>query len=314
MPHPALVDLNLIRVFVAVFEARSLTVAADRLHVTQPAVSQALGRLRRDLDDPLFAREGRTMQPTALATSVYPGFRDAMTGIDRTVDAITGFDPGTTRRRFRLALSELGEIGYLPSILRAVRRAAPHVGIDAVPLDVQALPDWLARGDVDLAITSSPVPGGFEPTVLKSQGYAVLMAAAHPLAASALTLEDYVAADHVVVAGDSGLPHLRATLRREGAAVHTEVTLTHFASLPGLLAASPDLIATAPDTIADGWAEAWPLVVRPLPLAMPTVEVCLYRRTTTSQLAGLDWLHDMVTRTVRGTHGEFFSIHGRVRS
>jgi DNA-binding transcriptional LysR family regulator len=305
------VDLNLIRVFVAVYETRSLTAAASRLFVTQPAVSQALGRLRRELDDPLFRRVGREMEPTPLAVSLFPGFRDGVAGIDRTIDGVHGFDPGSSHRRSRIALSELGEIGYFPSIHRAVRAAAPHVRLEAVPLDVQHLPDWLAQGTIDLAVTSSPVAGGFEHVVLKSQAYAVLMSGEHPLAASGtLSLEDYAAADQVVVAGDSGLPRLEAALRRAGTPLRASVVLNHFASVPSLLTASPDLLATVPDTIGGGWAQSWPLVVLPLPLGMQAVDVCLYRRATTQQLGALDWLYETVTRAVRGTHGDFFAIHG----
>ena len=118
MPKPALVDLNLIRSFVAIYETRSLTAAAARLYVTQPAVSQALARLRRDLNDPLFRREGRAMEPSPLAVSLFPGFRDAIAGIDRTIDGVVGFDPALSSRRARIALSELGEFGYFPAIFR----------------------------------------------------------------------------------------------------------------------------------------------------------------------------------------------------
>lgn len=305
-------DLNLIRSFVAIYETRSLTAAAARLYVTQPAVSQALARLRRDLNDPLFRRVGREMEPSPLAVTVFPGFRDAIAGIDRTIDGVTGFDPALSSRRARIALSELGEIGYFPAIFRAVRAAAPHVRIEAVPLNVQALPEWLSQGTIDLAVTSSPVAGDFAHAVLKSQAYAVLMSREHRLAGG-LTLEDYIAADQVIVAGDSGLPRLESALRRAGAALRSDVVLNHFASLPPLLAASPGLIATVPDTIATGWAQSWPLVVQPLPLDMQAVEVCLYRRTTTQQLGALDWLYDTVVGAVRGTHGEFFAIHGDPR-
>ena len=305
-------DLNLIRVFVAVYETRSMTAAASRLYVTQPAVSQALGRLRRDLNDQLFRRVGRAMEPTPLAVSLFPGFRDGIAGIDRTIDGVAGFDPALSRRRSRIALSELGEIGYFPSIFRAVRATAPHLRVEAVPLDVQALPEWLSQGTIDLAVTSSPVAGAFERVALKSQAYAVLMSRDHRFASAAdgISLEDYMAADQVVVAGDSGLPRLESALRRSGAVLRSDVVLNHFASLPSLLAASPDLLATVPDTIATGWAQSWPLTVRPLPLEMPAVEVCLYRRTTTQQLGALDWLFHTVVRAVRGTHGEFFAIHG----
>lgn len=310
------VDLNLIRSFVAIYETRSLTTAAARLYVTQPAVSQALGRLRRDLNDPLFRRVGRAMEPTPLAVSLFPGFRDGIAGIDRAIDGVAGFDPAVSHRRSRIALSELGEIGYFPAIFRAVRAAAPHVRLEAVPLDVQELPDWLSQGTIDLAVTSSPVAGGFEHVVLKSQAYAVLMSREHRLATASggLTLEDYITADQVVVAGDSGLPRLESALRRAGAVLRSDVVLHHFASLPSLLTGSPDLIATVPDTIAVGWAQSWPLVVQPLPLDMPAVDVCLYRRTTTQQLGALDWLYDTAVRAVRGTHGEFFAIHGEART
>ncbi|HWM15416.1 MAG TPA: LysR family transcriptional regulator [Microbacterium sp.] len=308
-------DLNLIRVFVAVYETRSITAAAARLYVTQPAVSQALGRLRRDLNDQLFRRVGRSMEPTPLAVGLFPGFRDGMAGIDRTIDAVAGFDPSTSRRRSRIAMSELGEIGYFPSIFRAVRSAAPHLRVESVPLDVQALPEWLTQGTIDLAVTSSPVAGGFEHVVLKEQAYAVLMSQDHRFARmSGLTFEDYIAADHVVVAGDSGLPRLESALRRAGAALRSDVVLNHFASLPSLLAVSPDLIATVPDTIAAGWARSWPLTVLPLPLDMQAVEVCVYRRTTTQQLGALDWLYETVVHAVRGTHGEFFAIHAGSRA
>ena len=227
MPKPAPVDLNLIRSFVAIYETRSLTAAAARLYVTQPAVSQALARLRRDLNDPLFRRVGREMQPSPLAVSIFPGFRDAIAGIDRTIDGVAGFDPAASTRRSRIALSELGEIGYFPAIFRAVRASAPHLRIESVPLDVHALPEWLSQGTIDLAVTSSPVAGGFPHTVLKSQAYAVLMSRDHRFADAAhgVTLEDYVAADQVIVSGDSGLPRLESALRRAGAALRSDVVL-----------------------------------------------------------------------------------------
>lgn len=301
-------DLNLLRVFVTVYETRSLTASAARLFVTQPAVSQALGRLRRDLDDPLFRRVGRLMEPTPLAEAMFPELRDALVGIQRTLDAVHGFDATASDKRFRIAMSELGEIGYFSAMHRAVRRAAPHVRLEAVPLDVDELPGQLARGTVDLAVTSSPVAGSVPHVVLKSQGYAALLSAQHPLAHGELTFEAYLAAPHVVVAGDSGRPNLQDALRRRGAAIDPDVSLNRFAALPPLLASSGELIATVPDTIGEGWATAWPLVVRPLPFEMERVDVSLYRRSSTQQTAAIGWLFDTIAGALRGTHGEFAAI------
>ena len=303
-------DLNLLRSFVAIYETRSLTAAAEGLYVTQPAVSQALGRLRRELDDPLFRRVGRTMEPSELASSLYPDFRDALARIDRTLDAVHGFDPTAFDLVFRIALSELGEIGYFPAIFDAVRTAAPQARLEVVPLDVERLPGWLARGSVDLAVTSSRVTGEFPHVVLKSQGYAILMSQDHPLARGDVGLDDYLAATHVIVASDSGRPNLRSALSRLGARLDEPVSVNHFASIPPLLAARPDMIATVPDTIGAGWATSWPLVVRRLPFDMASVDVSLFARTTAQHSTALDWVFDIVRRAISGTHGEFFAIHG----
>lgn len=303
-------DLNLIRVFVAIFETRSLTTAAARLYVTQPAVSQALGRLRRELDDPLFERDGRAMDPTPLAVSVYPGFRDAVAGIDRTLDSVHGFDPSGSRRLFRIALSELGEIGWLPAILRTIRARAPRMRLEVVSLDIDALPEWLGRGTVDLAITAAGLPGTFDRVLLKSQGYGIAMSSHNPLAHAPLDLGAYLAAPHLTVASDSGAPMLAAAQRRAGVVIEPQVAVRHVTTLPPILAASRELIATVPDTIAAGWATTWPLVVRDLPFEMPPVELCLYRRATTQHTAALDWLYETVARAVQGSSGQFFVIHG----
>lgn len=311
-------DLNLLRTFVAVYESRSLTSAAARLYVTQPAVSQALTRMRRQLDDPLFRRVGRTMEPTAAAQSIYPSFRDALMTIDRALDAVHSFDPATSDRRFTVAMSELGEIGYFPALFAAVRSAAPGIGIDVVSLDLDLLPDWLARGTVDLAVTSLPISGSFQHQVLKSERYAVLMGQHHPLAANGtdgaapvLTMDDYLGADHAAVAGDSGRPALDAALRRFGAPIHPAVSVRHFASLPPLLSAPNHLIATVPASIARGWAETWPVVLRDLPFELPGVEISLLKRTTSQHTAALDWFHGTVLHALRGDPGEFSSIGAR---
>ncbi|HWL76001.1 MAG TPA: LysR family transcriptional regulator [Microbacterium sp.] len=300
-------DLNLLRVFVAVYESRGLTIAARRLYVTQPAVSQALARLRRELDDPLFEREGRLMRPTPFADAVYPGFREALAGIDRTLDSVHRFDPADSQRLFRIALSELGEIGWFPSILAAVRAEASAVRLEVVPSDPAQLSDWLARGTVDLAITPAAIP--FERVLVKAQPYAVAMSERNRLVGEHLDMPTYVSARHVTVESDSGRPVLEAAQRRAGIDVRPSVAVSHFATLPPVLAADPQLIASVPDMIAKGWAQTWPLRVVPLPFEMPAVELYLYRRATTQHTAALDWLFATVARAVRGSSGQFFVIH-----
>ena len=130
-------DLNLIRVFVAVFESRTVTEAARRLHVTPSAVSQQLARLRQTLDDGLFQREGPSMLPTPVASKLYPAFRDALVGVETALGTVKSFDPATSARTFRIALSELGEIGWFPNFVSEISRTAPQVQIHSVALETE---------------------------------------------------------------------------------------------------------------------------------------------------------------------------------
>ena len=302
-------DLNLVRVFVAIHETRSLTLAAERLFVTQSAVSQSLARLRRQFDDPLFERQGREMVPTPVADRAYPGFKDALVGIDRTLDEVQDFDVAASERTFRIALSELGEIGWLPALFAAVHRRAPRVRIEIVSLVVSSLAEWLSRGTVDLAVTPERLSGEFERTVVKTQGYSVVMSAHNPLAGRPLTLEEYADGAHVDVTSDSGAHLLHSARQEAGLSIAPFVVLQHMAAVPQLLSSSDDLVATVPESIALGWAANWPLATHPLPFDMAPVELSLYRRQTSQQLAALDWIYETVARALGATPGEFSAIH-----
>src|SRR3954451_8998308 len=120
-------DLNLIRTFVSVHETGSLTRTARALQVTQPSVSHALARLRRHFDDPLFLRTRAGMTPTALAGELYLSFSDSLTRIDQTIDSTRRFEPATSHRRFRLCLTDVGEMSLLPQVLEHIAREAPEV-------------------------------------------------------------------------------------------------------------------------------------------------------------------------------------------
>jgi len=304
-------DMNLARVFVAIYETRSLTLAADRLYVTQSAVSQSLSRLRRELDDPLFERSVRVMEPTQLARHVFPYFRDATVNIDMALVDVHGFDPSSTTRRFRIAMSELGEIGWLPGIARELHAAAPNTHLEVVPLDPATLPEWLSRGSVDIAITPLELAGQYQRTVVKWQEYGVATAEADPSSRSEVSLQDYISAPRAVVTSDSGAPILEAAELRAGVTSEPAVVLQHFATLPALLMARRSLIAAIPTSIGEGWSAGWPLTIRPLPFEMAPIQIGVYRRLATAQPAALDWFYNLVCRVVSSSAARFTTLQGR---
>lgn len=293
-------DLNLVRTFVAVYEARSLTGAASVLFVTQPAVSQALGRLRRELHDELFLRSGRSMAPTPYADELYAKVRQSLSHIDEAVDAVVGFDPATSTRRFRIALSELGEVGFLPLIMAAVRARAPGVHLEVVPFDPERFEEQLVRGVIDLAVSSGRVPRGLDGVTLKNETYVALMSEGHRLARGRMTVGRYASSPRVELSTDPGRAGVRAALRRHGHDPDPRLIANHWSAVPLLLATS-DLVATVPGTMAEEWARSWPLRYRQLPFRTEEVPVTLHARIPHREAPALVWLRTTVLDSVR--HG-----------
>ncbi len=146
-------DLNLLHVFDAIFHTRSVTVAASNLHLTQPAVSKQLNRLRELLDDPLFVRTNEGMAPTPRAEALAGPIRKALSEVHHAIDRQLGFDPMTSDRTFRIFLSDLGQMVFLPKLLELIAREAPAVNIHTVQVPPSRMRGVaLESGDVDLAV------------------------------------------------------------------------------------------------------------------------------------------------------------------
>ncbi|WP_338468406.1 LysR family transcriptional regulator [Novosphingobium sp. ZN18A2] len=202
------IDLNLLQTFDALFELRSTTRAADRLGLTQSAVSHALRRLRAAFQDPLFVRSGRSLQPTARAVEMAP---EIHAGLVRLRNALTPgeFDPATARRTFTLAVGSYFCTLIAPQLIAWGRRAAPGVTFRLVPPD-KDLPAMLEDGSVDLAVgLFDQVPDRFVTEPLFSDEFAWIAASDHPLASRRpVTVADLEAAHHLQIgtAHPFGLP------------------------------------------------------------------------------------------------------------
>lgn len=290
-------DLNLIRTFLSIYETGSLTKTAQALFVTQPSVSHALGRLRREFVDELFLRSGRTMAPTPLATDLYPVLKESVSRIDHVVDGARAFEPARSTRRFRLCLSDLGELGFLPQILKRISEEAPFVEVDVVPMDIGRLPEWLARGSVDAAIASWPLPGEYSATVLKREKYVCVMRADFAMAGPTLSLEEFTSAKHAIVDRATGHQLAENVMQDLGIVRRSTVAVHHFAVLPDLIT-DCNLLAIAPESMAARWLGKWPLKLADLPFDVPCIEVKLYRRANVLGSEALSWFHSAVISAV----------------
>ena len=149
-------DLNLIPYLVAMEDTRNVSRAAEQLGVSQPRVSTALGRLREYFDDPLFVRTSKGMEPTPRALAILPAARDALLRIEKGMLDVQDFDPATSTHTFSIALSDVGEIVFLPRLLQLFAERAPFANLRSVSLSPSQVERGLESGDVDLAVGYFP--------------------------------------------------------------------------------------------------------------------------------------------------------------
>src|SRR4051812_20237801 len=185
-------DLNLLRVFFAIWDLRSLTAAAHRLGLTQPAISHALRRLRERFNDPLFVRVANRMLPTDAAVRLHEPLDQAFELLNRALQSGVVFDPGATERTFRVAMSDIAEAYILPRLMHRLSRISPSVRVDIVPLLPEAVVSSMRSGEIDIAIGAISVSDKDCISVdTFNDRYVCMVRAGHPIAKSKLTRANF---------------------------------------------------------------------------------------------------------------------------
>lgn len=291
-------DLNLVRVFVTLFDARSVTLAAERLHVTQPSVSYALSRLRDLFDDRLFIRSREGMEPTFTAMQIYPSLRDSLAQIDNVLESNREFDPQHSRRRFRLALTDLGEMALLPRILAHIHPIAPDIELEVIALEIDKVGEWLATGKVNAVICSRPITTpGIERRVILNERYVCLLNRDHTSIGNHLSLEQFIAARHAVVAASSGHGLAEDVIHELGIQRKVSLVVPHFSILPRILQES-DLLVILPQQIAAAFEREAPLKALELPFEVPPFDVALYWQEYTTRSPAQRWFCENIIEAI----------------
>ncbi|MGQ0652697.1 MAG: LysR family transcriptional regulator [Betaproteobacteria bacterium] len=286
-------DLNLLRVFDAVLRDRTVTAAAARLGLTQPAVSNALARLRRLLGDPLFVRTPAGMDATPYARGVAEPVRQALALLDAALARGPGFDPASAARAFRFYMSDLGQVEFLPPLVERVQRAAPGVRLEAVALDLEHIADALGRGALDLAVGF--LPGLAAPIArrpLFRDPYLCLMRADHPI--GRLTKKSFLEASHALVTYRGGGHRvIEEALERAGVARSIALRVPHFTVVPMVLERT-DLILTLPARVARLYERRGRFKALPPPVPIPAAEVALHWHPRFEGDPGNRWLREQL--------------------
>ncbi len=245
-------DLNLLRIFDAVYRQRSVSRAAEALALSQPAVSQGLTRLRLVLKDALFVRAGRGVAPTANADMLAQAVQQALQLVSQALHDTERFEPTLARRTFQLHMSDVGESEFLPLLMHEVRRRAPRVGIETRQLDYAQIENALDTGQIDLAFGSLPGVEKTQHQRLFAERYVVIGRADHPRLTPRPTRAALAQLDYVVVRHHTETVRV---LERLGLYENVRLSTPHFMVIPAIIAHT-DLVVVLPQRIATKFAQA----------------------------------------------------------
>jgi DNA-binding transcriptional LysR family regulator len=280
------IDLNLVRVFDVVYRERNLRRAAAALSVTQSAVSHALARLRAQVGDPLFARQGRGIVPTALAVELAPAIRDALAGLQRALVARRDFDPRRDLGAVTLAMPGEIEPVLLPALYARLRAIAPQVSLTIAQLDRAEMRADLAAGRVDLAVDiAHPARADVQHERIMDESFCVVAARKR----RRLDRAAYLAAQHVAVSSRRTGPTLEDVQLGDVVQRRVAVRCQRYETAC-LIAASTDLLLTMPRRQAELRRKSLDLRLFEPPVRMPRARIHVYWTRETGDSAASRWL------------------------
>ena len=291
------IDLNLLRLFDAVYRARSVSRAAEQLDLTQPAASQGLTRLRALIHDPLFVRAPGGVRPTPKAERLAHPVRQALVMLEQALGESAAFEPRESKRLFRIHMSDIGEARFLPQLMSALRAQAPGVRVETMPLPRGDIAAALDAGRIDFAFGFLPTVKDTQKLQLLRDRYSVVLRRGHPftrrrrmgktLLRDLAQLEFVAVRTHAVTLNILELLHLQERLR---------LTTEHFMVLPAIVKAT-DLAAIMPRSIAHGFGAGYAIVEPDVPHRDLTVALHWSKRFENDP--GNRWLRALIEQLFR---------------
>lgn len=288
------IDLNLMIFLDALVREKSVTRAAESVGITQPAMSNALKRLRNMLDDPLLVRTRRGMEPTQRALALHRPVQSALRQLQAALAPQPVFDAAATRRLFTFMVTDYVASVLLPTLSEAVARAAPHATLNVLGSDADSL-KAVERGEVDFVIDRfDQLPEALRSRLLWSDHFVCVLRRGHPALSPELTLEAYLELQHILITRTGvGLGQSDSMLARQGLYRRIAVFTRHY-HLPAQLVAQSDLCATLPSRIAHAQAEALPITLVAPPFDMSPIDVRMVWGPVTHYDPAHRWMRELV--------------------
>jgi|JRYE01.1.fsa_nt_gb DNA-binding transcriptional LysR family regulator len=294
------IDLNLFTVFDAIYREGGITAASKRLHLSQPAVSHALGRLRELLNDPLFERRGNEMVPTPLARSLAVTIGSSLNSLEQMMHRAGRFDPASSERVFTIAVREAQESAFMPTLIRRVAHEAPNIDVAAVRIERRDLEDDLHSGEVDFAIdVALPLSADVRRERIGAAPLVVLARADHPLIRGSLDLETYIAQEHVLVTGRRrGRGYEDAALAKMGLTRRIRVRCQQHAAAAEIVKHT-DLLATLSSKYAELVNREMGNQALPFPAELAPLDSYLYWHARSEDDPACRWMKELLIEALR---------------
>ncbi len=281
--------------FCTICETKNLTRASMALRVTQPVLSQMLRRWRAVLKDPLFVRTRYGVTPTEHALAFRNRVLPSVLELNRSLKESGEFDSSTSVRTFRLHMSDIGQLVFLPRLAACLLQEAPHLQLHITHLPSEEVQDALTSGAIDLAVGALPmIKGRVHSRMLLREPFVTVMRKKHYLASGKLTLASYADALHLVIdAPSSGHLLVESGLRAKGIHRRVAMTLSHYLSLEQVLTGA-DYLLTVPAVAVLAFHDPTRYTAVPAPIDLPTFDIRLYWHERTKSDAGVTWLREKV--------------------
>ncbi|WP_153110825.1 LysR family transcriptional regulator [Propionivibrio limicola] len=294
-----ILDVKDLRLLETLYSTQSVTKAAEILGLSQPNVSTWLRRLRLQVKDPLFVRTSDGMAPTPRADKLLAKIQFILRDIRQLTEDEGSFDPGSSRRVFRMCIPDSAQITLFPKMLRHFRKCAPDVRLEALPVNANTA-RLLETGEADLAFGSF-VPGmvaGYYQQALFELDFVCLVSADHPRINQRLTLENYLGEAHVALSYGSANAFIEAEMRRQRIERRVLVTLQGFLGVAKIIETT-DMIATLPREIGATLAAGASIHLFPCPVPVPSYMVSQYWHARFHHDPGNRWLRSICAEQAR---------------
>lgn len=288
-------DLNLLRIFEALYEEQNMTRAAERLYVTPSAMSHGIKRLREYLDDPLFERRHGKMQPTSQCRRVAPQLLAGLNAVRMSLQQFTEFDPLNSRQRFNLMIHDALEPLYVPALFSLLRSKAPGIELACQALERQQIQSALTSGQADIAIdVARPMSKPIHHQRISRDEFVVLRKKSD----LPLTLDTYLQAEHVVVSHRaSGKVVEEISLQQRNVHRRQALRCQSYNTARYLLKQQP-LLLTVPSSVAVQLRDN-DLEILPVPVKTTSLDIDMYWHENSEQDAAINWLREQVTTVSR---------------